>query len=84
MVFETTKVFIWIFESYFKITSLTNENWQTRFAPTFFVKSIALWMHKRNNDLNLLKWSNLKNSLQEYFRPANFHRIACDKLDNCK
>ena len=49
-----------------------------------FVKSAIVWMHNIINNLSMLKWSDLKNSLQEYFRPVDFYRRAHDKSANCK
>ena len=37
-------------------------------------------MRNRSNDLSMLKWSDLKKSLQEYFRPADFYRRAQDEI----
>ena len=41
-------------------------------------------MSNKNNDLSILKWSKLKKSLQEYFRPIDFHKKAHGELANCK
>ena len=60
MDYKLATALIWYLEIFFQIIGLTNENLQARFASTLFVKSAVVWMRNRNNDLSMLKWSNLK------------------------
>ena len=46
--------------------------------------SSAVWICNINDDLSLLKQTDIKKTLQEYFKGVDFHGRAYDNLAYCK
>ena len=40
-------------------------------------------MHTRSYDLQTLTWEQLKINILDTFKPADYHRRACDELATC-
>ena len=75
----------WVFqvENYFALAGIVDENVKARYASTLLVKSAAIWLRSRQYNMSTLSWTNMKQELQTYFKPADQHRRARDALANC-
>lgn len=81
---EILATFIWSAENYFALTGLNDQVAQARLAAMWLTKSAAIWLRHQNYSFAMLTWQQLKTDMSHYFKPADFHRRARDKLARCK
>lgn len=70
-------------ENYFALSGMVDENVKARFATMLLERSAAIWLRNKQYTLATLQWTNLKQDIQTYFRPADYHRRARDALASC-
>ena len=46
-------------------------------------KSAAIWLHNKEYPLEILGWTSLKQDIQSYFQPADYHHCTCNALAVC-
>ena len=81
---EVLATFVWQCENYFALTGLADAGAQARFASMLLTKSASVWLRHQNYAFNTLTWNQLKSDMQQYFKPADFHRRARDRLARCQ
>ena len=79
------KVESWVYqiENYFVLANVSNENLKARYATLLLTKSAAIWLYTRGYDLQTLTWQQLKTDMMNTFKPADYHRCACNELAKC-
>ena len=80
---EALASFIWSVENFFFLTNLTDPVAQARLASMWLVNSAAVWLRHQGYNHDTLTWATLKADMQTYFKPADHHRRAWDKLARC-
>ena len=81
---ERVSTFVWQCENYFALTQIANNNSKARMACMWLTKSAAVWLRYKHYNMNTLSWNILREDLLHYFRPADAHRRARDRLANCR
>ena len=81
---ERVSTFVWQCENYFALTQIANNNSKARMACMWLTKSAAVWLRHKHYNMATLEWNILREDLLHYFRPADAHRRARDRLANCR